>query len=135
MKKRFEQILLLLSFDDLSSYLQLMQPCMTLPQVLRLNLWSIPQKFPNSFCFSLAIDVGREAPLFLWINAVLRDLLMTNIGSFSQFILAAEIPVKWISLYIPPADFCYQIERFLRQGLVKKFKLISALDVARLILS
>ena len=45
-----------------------MQPCMTLPQVFRLNLWSIPQKFPNSFCFSLAIDVGREAPLFLWIK-------------------------------------------------------------------
>ena len=54
-KKRFEQILTLLSLGQLGSYLQLMKPCVVLSQISHLILLPFPQTFPNSPVFSFAL--------------------------------------------------------------------------------
>ena len=59
---------------------------------------------------------------------------MTNMEGFSLFMLAAASSVGKFLLCLPMAHF-FQIEGFLRQGLVKKVKLINTEDVTRLIVA
>ena len=132
----FEKVWILLPLGELGSYLS------TINATLRCSFSNYPS---NSLSHSSKIS--KFIRLFFcpryWRGSFFiplkhrgfSDLLMTNLGKFPLFILAPASLEKKFTILASGTLFFFQSEVFLRQGLVKKPKLINTVDAAGLIVA